>query len=301
MALNTPDIANLIQTTIQRLLVTPLEQTSTFLSSGVRIFDTAAPITIPKLTGSFSPGFVGESELIPEGSGVGFDAVGLLPSTMKSIKTLIRLSAESLRESTLSLDAVLQDRLVRDVSARLDAQAWSSTGDGTTVPRGVLAPANVVGFAEIDLAGAPVTLDSLHDAYGTALADDVPLAGLKWVMSPGMLTSLRKIKQGTGSRQYVVSDGVAGTPAGLTLLGLPVTVTKRLAPSGTTQAPKEHLLLWSPSSWAVARDLSPTAFVDRSRYLEFDQVALRIVSRFDWAPLQPEANVLIQNASPAAA
>ena len=301
MAVNTPDIQDLIQTAIQRLLITPLEQASSFLSSGPRIFDTASPISIPKLTGSFSPGFVGESELIPEDSGVGFDAVGLLPSTMRSIKTLIRLSSESLRMSTLSLDSVLQDRLVKDVSGKLDAQAWSASGDGVTTPRGVLAPANVAGFAKIDAAGAAISLDTLHDAYGRALADDVPLSSLKWVMSPTMLTSLRKIKTATGSREYVVTDNVAGTPGGLTLLGLPVTITKRLAPSGTVQAPKEHLLLWSPSSWAVARDLSPTAVVDRSRYLEYDQVALRIVSRFDWAPLQPEATVLVQNALPAAA
>ena len=301
MAINTTDIADLVQVVVQKLLVTPLEAASTFLASGPRIFDTASPITVPVLTGAFSPGFVGESELIPEGSGVAFDAVGLLPSTMKSIKSLIRMSSESLRQSTQSLDSVLQDRLVRDVSGQLDAQAWSATGDGVTIPRGVLAPANVAGFRKIDAAGAAISLDVLHDAYGAALADDVPLSGLKWVMSPTMLTSLRKIKQATGSRQYVLTEDMTTGPAGLRLLGLPVTVTKRLAPSGATQAPKEHLLLWSPSSWAVARDLSPTAVVDRSRFLEYDQVALRIVSRFDWNPLQPEANVLVTNAAPAAA
>jgi hypothetical protein len=49
---NTDDLSAVIQTTIQRLLVTPLEEASTFLSSGPRIFDTAAPISIPRLTAS---------------------------------------------------------------------------------------------------------------------------------------------------------------------------------------------------------------------------------------------------------
>ena len=92
MPVTTADLSAVIQTTIQRLLVTPLETASSFLASGPRIFDTASPISIPRLTGSFSPDWVGESELITEDDGAGFDAVGLLPSTMRSVKTLIRLS-----------------------------------------------------------------------------------------------------------------------------------------------------------------------------------------------------------------
>lgn len=301
MAINTADIANsLIQTTIQKVLTTPLEAASSFLASGPRIVDTAAPVKFPRLKGFFSTNFVAESALIPTETGPTFDAVSLMPSTMQKIAVLCRMSNESLRESSLALDSILQDRLVRDVQARLDAQAWGAAGDGIATPRGVLAPANVSEFHKIDAAG-PLSLDHLHDAYGAALADDVPLSGLRWVLSPQMLTSLRKVKQATGSRQYVLTEDVTQGPAGLRLLGVPVSVTKRLAPSGTTASPKEHVLLWSPSTWVVARDLSAQVVVDRSRFLEYDETALRVITRFDWKPLQGEANVLIQNAAPAAA
>jgi HK97 family phage major capsid protein len=171
---------------------------------------------------------------------------------------------------------VLQDRLVRDVAGQLDARAWSSTGDAVSVPRGVLAAADVAGFAKIDLTGDPVTFDVLHDAYGQALSDDIPLSGLKWVMSPSMLTSLRKIKTATTSNEYVVADNLADGPAGHRLLRVPVTLTKRMAASDD-----QDVLLWSPSMWGVARDLSPTVVLDKSRYLEYDQIALRIVAQFD--------------------
>jgi hypothetical protein len=53
---------------------------------------------------------------------------------------------------------------------------------------------------------------------------------------------------------------MAGAPAGLRLLDIPVMLTKRL-----TQAANEHVQLWCPSSWSVAaisahgRGLSPLA------------------------------------------
>jgi hypothetical protein len=49
------------------------------------------------------------------------------------------------------------------------------------------------------------------------------------------------------SDEYIVSDELAGAPAGLRLLGVPVMLTKRL-----TQAANEHVQLWCPSSWSVA-------------------------------------------------
>jgi hypothetical protein len=50
----------LIQTQVASLLVQPLEAASVVLASGVRIFDTAGPLRIPKLTAGASVGFVAE-------------------------------------------------------------------------------------------------------------------------------------------------------------------------------------------------------------------------------------------------
>src|SRR5699024_7477699 len=85
----------LFQEQVASLLVQPLEAQSVVLSSGPRIFDTASPLRIPKLTSGASVGFVGESEQIPEGD-VDFDEVKLMPSDRKSLKVLIRFSNELL-------------------------------------------------------------------------------------------------------------------------------------------------------------------------------------------------------------
>src|SRR5699024_9573199 len=105
----------------------PLEAQSVVLSSGPRIFDTASPLRIPKLTSGASVGFVGESEETPEAD-VQFGEVGLMPSDRKSIKILVRFSNELLRQSVVGLDATLRSRLVTDVGNALDDALL--TGDG---------------------------------------------------------------------------------------------------------------------------------------------------------------------------
>jgi hypothetical protein len=58
----------LLQGQVANLLVQPLEAASVVLSSGVRIFDTASPLRIPKLTSGATVGFVGE---LPRAGDVG--------------------------------------------------------------------------------------------------------------------------------------------------------------------------------------------------------------------------------------
>ena len=108
----------LLQEQVANLLVQPLEAASVVLASGVRIFDTSGPLRIPKLTAGASVGFVAESGLIPEAD-VDFGEVALMPSTLKSLKVLIRFSNELLRQSVIGLDATLKTRLVTDVSSAL--------------------------------------------------------------------------------------------------------------------------------------------------------------------------------------
>ena len=102
------------------------------LSSGVRIFDTAGPLRIPKLTAGATVGFVGEGELIPEAD-VDFGEVTLMPSTRKSIKTLIRFTNELLRQSVIGLDATLKARLVTDVSSKLDTALLTGAGTSDSI------------------------------------------------------------------------------------------------------------------------------------------------------------------------
>jgi HK97 family phage major capsid protein len=53
--------------------------------------------------------------------------------------------------------------------------------------------------------------------------------------------------------------------------------------------PSNRVILIDPSQIAVARDLDTSVAVDSSRYLDYDQVALRVVTRWDIGALNAEA------------
>ena len=270
---------------VHRVLVQPLQEKSVFLAAGPRIFDTAGPLRIPKNGGPITdPGWTGENEAIPE-KDVDFDEVSLLPSTMKSVKVITRYSNELARQSVVSLDQAIKDRLVNDVAAKLDAQFLSASGDGTTTPKGLFAYSGVQNVA----VGGALTLDHLLTAWGKALAANVAMSSLKWIMTPGDFVGLRKVKDTTG--QYLLqpdptADGV------FRLWGAPVIVSSRV-PNTTGGTVTGRAALVDFSQIAVARDLAPSVKVLTERYADFDQQAIRVVARYDAAPLNPEAIVTL--------
>ena len=271
---------------VHKVLVQPLAERSVFLAAGPRIFDTAGPLRIPKNGASIAADltFTGENEAIPERD-VDFDEVSLLPSTMKSVKVITRYSNELARQSVVSLDQAIKDRLVNDVAAKLDAQFLSASGDGTTTPKGLFAYSGVQTIA----VGGALTLDVLLDAWGKALAANVAMSSLKWIMTPGDFVGLRKVKDTTG--QYLLqpdptADGV------FRLWGASVIVSSRV-PNTTGGTVTGRAALVDFSQIAVARDLAPSVKVLTERYADFDQQAIRVVARYDAAPLNPEAIVTL--------
>lgn len=277
MAVSTTTASELTTEQVQSILVRPLEQRSTFLAAGPRIFDSASQIRIPKMGAATSPAWHGENELITEQDPT-FDEVVLLPSTMESVKVLTRYSNEMARQSVVALDAAIKDRLVTDVAATLDGQFWSATGDGITLPQGILA---YVGTQELALTAA-LTLDDLHDAHGLALAANVNMDGLRWVMTPAQFTAARKIKDTTDRYQLQpdpTADGV------FRLLGAPVTVTSAL--------PAGNVVLADFSQIAVGRDLAPSVKVLTETFADYDQQAIRVVARYDAKPMNAKAVVKI--------
>ncbi|TYL55746.1 phage major capsid protein [Nocardioides sp. BGMRC 2183] len=284
MATDTTTAPELTAEQVQRILVQPLEAVSTFLSAGVRIFDTAGPIRLPKLGGPTSPSWLGENEQITDDD-VTFDEVELLPSTMKSVKTLTKFSNELARQSVVALDQAIKDRLVKDVADTIDTQFWgASNGSSATVPKGIL---NYAGQS-ITGVGA-LTLDKLLDAEALALSANVDPSRLKWAMTSRELTALRKIKQGTGSNAYVLQPDPTKA-GGYVIFGKPVIVTNRI-PDTTGTPDTGNIVLADFSQIAVARDLAPTVKLLDQTFGDYDQQALRVVARYDAAPLNDDAVV----------
>jgi HK97 family phage major capsid protein len=97
--------------------VQALDAASIVLSAGVRIFDTADPLRIPKLTAGASVGFVAEGAAIPEADvsfGDVFSCLALeVAQLIRFTNELLRqFTNELLRQSVIGLDATLRQRLV---------------------------------------------------------------------------------------------------------------------------------------------------------------------------------------------
>jgi HK97 family phage major capsid protein len=265
----------LLQSQVANVLVQPLEAASIVLSSGVRIFDTNGPLRIPKLTAGASVGWVAESQAIPEAD-VSFGEIDLLPSTLKSLKVLIRFSNELLRQSVIGLDATLKLRLVTDVSNALDDALLKGAGTSNTI-KGIINQSGVQ-TGVLDVTDA----DSLLDAI--ALASAAEVTANRWFINGADFIALRKLKESGTSSKYLLESDVTSGPT-YRLFGIPVTVTNKLA--------EGKAVLADTSQIAVARDLAPSVMMLSERYADFDEQAIRVVTRYDLGLLHPEAVIVL--------
>lgn len=279
MALSSDTTPQLTAEQVAAILTRPLEAAATFLAAGPQIIDTAGPLRVPAaptpLEDTAALDWTGQNELIPEHDPE-FDELTLLPSTMKSIKVITRYSNELARQSVVALDAALRSRLVADVAAKVDAQLYSADGDGITTPRGMFAWA---GTQDVPLTG-PLTLDAILDAQALALGSNVDQSRLRLFLRPGDYMALRAAKD-ADQRYMLQPDAAQGATA--TVLGLPVVVSPRI--------PAGRAALADVSQVVVARDVMPSVAILTERYADYDQQAIRVVTRYDAAPSQPDAVV----------
>lgn len=285
MALDsTTSASELVATAVSTILVQPLEAASAFLAAGPRIIDTPGPLRVPKMAQPTSPSWHGQNEQITEVN-PDFTELSLLPSTMKAVKTLTRYSNELSRQSVISLDAALKERLVADVAAAVDTQLFSASGDGVTLPRGLFAYA---GVQSINTVGA-LTLDVLLDAQGAALAANVNLPACKWILKSREFIKLRKLKDTSGKYLIEPDVHVAGE---YRLFGVPVLISNRV-PDTTGATPTARVALVDFSQIVVARDVAPSVAILAETFGDFDQQAIRVVYRLDAAPANPQAVVVL--------
>lgn len=288
MVASTETAAQLTAEQVSTILTKPLEQRSVFMAAGPTIFDTnGSPVRIPAMPASAQDElqWVGENELIPEVDPE-FGETELLPSTMKSIKTITRYSNELARQSIVSLDKVLQDRLVADVAGKLDAQFLSAEGDGITTPRGLFA---YEGVEDVAVSGE-FNVDTLLAAQGVALEANVDLSRLALFVRPGDLMALRGLKDNDG--RYLLQWD-ATEAGGYRILGMNALVSAHV--------PEGRAAVADMSQIAVARDLAPTVKILTERYADYDQQAIRVVARYDAGPLNPAGIVTISGIGGAAA
>lgn len=287
MSVDTTNAAELTAEQVSTILTQPLEQRSTFLAAGPTIFDTnGSPVRVPAApaTKAAELQWIGESELIPEVD-PDIGETDLLPSTMKSVKTITRYSNELARQSVVSLDTVLQNRLVTDVANKIDMQFLSAAGDGITTPQGMFAWTGVEDVAVT----TPLDLDTLLAAQGIALAANVDVSKLRLFIRPGDLMALRGLKDADG---HYILNADATEAGGFRVLGMDAAVSSFI--------PAGRAAVADMSQVAVARDLAPTVKILTERYADYDQQAIRVVARYDTKPLDPAGIVTISGITAAA-
>lgn len=277
--------STLIQSQVANLLVQPLEQASTFLAAGPVVLDSSSPVRVPRIVNGVTAGFVAEGAQISDGD-VAFDEVTLLPSTMKGLKVLVKLSNELIRTSVVGLESVLRTRLVTDVANALDAALWDGTGSSNTI-KGIL---RATGIATGTLSLSDP--DSLIDGLATAQGNKVNPT--HWVMTSSSWATLRKNKiAASGSKQYLFdpNGGIAGGTE-LRLFGLPVIVTDNIPAVST----KNRVALVDFSKVVVARDVNAEVKILDQTWGDYDSIGIRVVSRWDTALLQAKAVTLLTEA-----
>lgn len=278
--------STLIQSQVASLLVQPLEQASTFLAAGPVVLDSSAPVRVPRIVNGVAAGFVAEGAQISDGD-VAFDEVTLLPSTLKGLKVLVKLSNELIRTSVVGLESVLRTRLVSDVANALDAALWDGTGASNTI-KGILRQTGIE-TGVLDLTDPDSLIDGLAKAQGNKVSPT------HWVMTSASFAKVRKVKVGTGDRRYVIDPNTIQNGTDFRLLGLPVIITDNIANTGTAPG-KARVGLVDFSKIVVARDVNAEVKILDQTWGDYDSIGIRVVSRWDTALLQSKAVTLLTEA-----
>jgi len=266
----------LTQDQVERLLVLPLEQESTYLRVGFPVFTSSGePIKVPSLTSMGTPTYVTEGSAIPEVS-ASTSEIELLPSSVKSVKTISKVSSELIRQSVVAIESAFSMKMTADVARILDAALWDGDGTGGA-PTGIC---NFSGVTSAGTAAGTVSVDDLYDMQEAAMDAYVMPTEMTWALSPANFTRIRKLSDSTDVK-FLTPSLAAGAPA--TLLGSPYVVTSHM--------PDDQILLFDRNQVAVGMDTRASITILDQTYASTDEVGIRIVARYDTQPMNAEAVV----------
>ena len=252
-----------------------------------RIFDAAggAPVRVPRIASiTLADPWRSENTLIAEVDPA-YDELLLLPTSLKSLKVLHRLSNELARNSIGNVEQLIGDAFIAAIAREVDKAFLTGDGAGNTIT----GLANESGIQVVSAVGTP-TVDDLHDAEGLLMAANGDPTTAAWFMAPRSFTSLRKQREGAGTGAYLLQPDP--TEAGrMTLLGHPVYVTTQIATNTGAGTNESLIMLVDMAQIAIGRDLEPRLDVLKETFGSYDQVALRIVARMDVGALNAPAIV----------
>lgn len=274
MVNTTSNQSKIVKDQISSMLIQPLEDTSIFLSAGPQMFQSSEPLRIPRLVSSGEVDYVAEGQKIPDTYTADFDEVVMLPTDRPSFKTITRVTRELIRSAQLGVSQVLQSRIVKDQANALDNAFL--TGDGSK--NGITGLFNLEGATTVDEAiDSP---DGFLRGLAAAAANDVSPTHI--FINSADFFKLIEVKDNSG--RYIVEPDVSRM-AGYKLFGLPVVSSKRV--------PEGKAAIVDMKELAVVRDVNADVTILNEKYADTDEIGIRVVSRWDMAPLHDEGVVIL--------
>ncbi|AKK02336.1 phage major capsid protein [Corynebacterium epidermidicanis] len=278
MATNTTsNHGTLIKDQVSTMLVQPLEAASIVLASGPTIFPSSEPVRVPRLDSSGDVTWVGEGELIPDNYTAGFSEIPLMPKERKSLKVICRFTNELIRMAAIGVSPIMQQRIVTDVKNKLDDALLVGDGSDNTITGIFNQPGTQKGALDLSKP------DSLLDALALTTAKEV--TPNRWFINAGDFFTLRKVKDGNG--RYILTEDITSDTT-YKLFGIPVTVSNKV--------PAGKAALLDMKQVAVVRDVDPAITILNERYAEYDEVGIRVVTRYDLGLLNPKGVVILEAA-----
>lgn len=236
-------------------------QVSTVVQTGGQVNEFRVPI----VSGDPTADWIDENEEITP-SDATFDETD---SKYRKLAALTRISNELAEDTDPAAQGLIGAGLARDLARKVDNAFFGDPEDtvNTKAPDGL----ETITSTAIDADGY-ANLDPFEEAL--AEADDLGVTLTSWVTDPTTARVLRKLKESdTSNRDLLGSDPTL--PTRRQIKGLPLFVSPYVV-QGVT--------------WGIPRDVSMVAMrksgelvVDRSRYLEFDQTAIRAITRCTFA------------------
>lgn len=280
MPASTVSNATLTQDVVARILLVPLQQKSTFLSLGSPIFSSAGePIHVPKLTSYGSPSYTTQGSAIAEVNPT-TDEVVLLPSTIKSLKAISRLSNELIRQSVIEVESQFSMKIVADMAKAMDAAFWDGAGSGGA-PLGLFGMSGYTNAGTV--AAGSVTSGNLFDMEESYSLTFSAESSARWAFHPSNFTRIRKMTDNYGAR-ILQPSLAAGAPN--TILGHPYVVT--------AHAPTDEIALFDKDQVAVGIDQQASVTILDQTYGEYDEVGIRVTARSDIQPLNAASIVKLK-------
>lgn len=162
--------------------------------NGVRQFnfDQAGSIKIPRQTGGVSAGWVGEGSSIAVNAQV-YDDITLSP---KKIAVMIGITNELLYRADPSIEALIQDDLLKGTAQSVDTTFFSTAAAGSSSPAGILNGLTELagGGITVGTTTLPGIVASLSNMVSSMRAANAPMVNPVWVMSNVMKTYLQFLR-----------------------------------------------------------------------------------------------------------